>query len=411
VPDMPTGQLIRLYRIDRKKSTTNVATLAGITVRYLEMIEAGTKTPTLHVLRSIAKVLGVRTSALLGEAPSEDHEGPINPRLAELERALITYRTVSLNDSGELPSLEELAGQVKTTQTVWFTSPSKYSDALRVLPGLVINSERAVHESGRALSACRLASEVYQLTRSVLKYLGRADLCGLVADRAVRYAEETEDPLLIAAAVWNLGQSLLVNDQPAGALDLAMAGVKKLEPLLPDGNSEHFSLYGGLQLVATLGAMRTNDPWRARDILRGPAHQASLRVDERHHYDNTLNFRPTNVNTLFFGPTNVGIHRVRVEYESGEIGEALRLSNDVDISRTPSLERKNSLLTKVAQCYECKGNDAAVFVHLKMAEEICPEDFQHRREMRTMVRTLLKRAKPSYASEVRAFASRIGLLD
>jgi transcriptional regulator with XRE-family HTH domain len=121
VPDMPTGQLIRLYRIDRKKSTTNVATLAGITVRYLEMIEAGTKTPTLHVLGKIAKVLGVRTSALLGEAPSEDYEGPVNPRLAELERALITYQTISLNDSGELPSLEELAGQVKAMQKVWFT--------------------------------------------------------------------------------------------------------------------------------------------------------------------------------------------------------------------------------------------------------------------------------------------------
>jgi transcriptional regulator with XRE-family HTH domain len=71
-------------------------TLAGITVRYLEMIEAGTKTPTLHVLGKIAKVLGVRTSALIGEAPSEDHEGPVNPRLAELERALITYQTISL---------------------------------------------------------------------------------------------------------------------------------------------------------------------------------------------------------------------------------------------------------------------------------------------------------------------------
>jgi DNA-binding XRE family transcriptional regulator len=57
LPDMPTGQLIRLYRIDRKKSTVNVATLAGITVRYLEMIEAGTKTPSLPVLRKLAKVL------------------------------------------------------------------------------------------------------------------------------------------------------------------------------------------------------------------------------------------------------------------------------------------------------------------------------------------------------------------
>jgi hypothetical protein len=135
--------------------------------------------------------------------------------------------------------------------------------------------------------------------------------------------------------------------------------------------------------------------------LRGPAHQAALRVDERHNYHNTL----------FFGPTNVGIHMVRVEYESGEISEALRLSDDVDISRTPSLERKTSLLYKVAQCYECRNNDAAVFVHLKMAEQLCPEDFQHRQDIRGMVNTLVKRAKPSYATEVRAFAGRIGLLN
>lgn len=411
MPDIPTGQLIKLYRIDRKKSTVNVATQAGITARYLEMIEAGSKTPTLHVLRNIAKILGVRTSALLGEAPSEDHEGPVNPRLAELERALITYRAVSINGDSELPGLEELAGQTKTAQKTWFTSPSKYSDALRLLPGLIINSERAVHESGRSVEACRQASELYQLTRSVLKYLGRTALCGLAADRAMRYAEEADDPLLIAAATWNLGQSLLVDDRPAGALDLAMAGAEKLEPLLPDGSPEHFSLYGGLQLVATLGALRTNDPWRARDILRGPAHQASLRVDEKRYYHNTFSSGPTNIDTLFFGPTNVGIHRVRVEYETGEIGEALRLANDVDISRTPSLERKNSLLAKVAQCYEHKGNDTAVFVHLKMAEELCPEDFQHRQELRNMARTLLKRAKPSYATEVRAFARRIGLLE
>jgi transcriptional regulator with XRE-family HTH domain len=55
LPDMPVGQLVRLYRIDRKKSSVNVATLAGITVRYLEMIEAGTKTPSLPVLRKLAR--------------------------------------------------------------------------------------------------------------------------------------------------------------------------------------------------------------------------------------------------------------------------------------------------------------------------------------------------------------------
>ncbi|MDQ3153394.1 MAG: helix-turn-helix domain-containing protein [Actinomycetota bacterium] len=397
---MPTGQLIRLYRIDRKKSTVSVAAHAGITARYLEMIEAGTKTPSLPVLYTLAKVLGVRTSALLGESPSEDHEGPVNPRLAKLERALVTYRTLMLSDGGQLPTLPELAEQISATQKTWFSSPHKYSDALRVLPDLIINTERAVHESGRSVEACRQASEVYQLTRAVLKYLGRTDLCGLVSDRAMRYAEETDDPLLIAAATWSLGHAMLTDDMPAGAVDLAMLGAENLEPLLPDGTPAHFSLYGGLLLVATLGSLRTGDPWRARELLRGPAHQAALRVGDGHNYHSTV-----------FGPTNVGIHMVRVEYESGEITEALRVADDVDISRTPSLERKTSLLYKVAQCYECRNNDTAVFVHLKMAEALCPEDFQHRQDVRNMVTTLVRRAKPSYASEVREFASRIGLLN
>jgi transcriptional regulator with XRE-family HTH domain len=400
VPDMPTGALVRLYRIQRRMSTVSLATHAGITVRYLEMIEADSKTPSVPVLRKLAKVLSVRTSALVGEAPSEDHEGPVNPRLAEVERALFTYRSLALADPGCPPALEELGERIRAAQTAWCISPNKYSDVLRVLPDLIVNSERAVHESERSITACRQASELYQVARAVLKYLGRADLGGMISDRAMRYAEETDDPCLIAAATWNLGHAMLSDDMPAGALDLAMKGSEALEPLLPDGTLEHFSLYGGLLLVASLASLRTGDPWRARELLRGPVRDAALRVGDGHNYCGTV-----------FGPTNVGIHMVRVEYECGEISEALRLADDVDITRTPSLERKTSLLYKVAQCYDCRSNDTAVFLHLKMAERLCPEDFQHRQDVRSMVRTLVKRAKPSYASEVREFAGRIGLLD
>lgn len=164
------------------------ATLVGITVRYLKMIEAGTRTPTLHVLRRITGVLRVRTSALLGEAPSENHEGPVNPRLAELQRAPVTYRTILLSESGELSSLEDLIGQVEATRQMWFTSPGKYSDALRVAP---------------------------------------------------------RSP----------GHALLKDDQPAVALGLAMVGAQKRVSILPDGRAVYFSLYGGLHLVATLGAL------------------------------------------------------------------------------------------------------------------------------------------------------------
>ena len=400
MPDMPTGALVRLYRIQRRMSTVSLATHAGITVRYLEMIEAESKTPSLPVLRTLAKVLGVRTSALVGEAPSEDYEGPVNPRLAEVERALFTYRSVALADPRQVPTLDELGEQISAVKQAWFTSPSKYSDVLRVLPDLIVNSECAVYEYDRSVQACRQISELYRLARPVLKTVGRVDLCGLVSDRAMRYAEETEDPLLIAAATWSLGHAMLSDDMPGGAADLAMRGSAALEPLLPEGTPEHFSLYGGLLLVGAIASLRTGDPWRARELLREPARKAALRVGEGHNY-----------HLMVFGPTNVGIHMVSVEHEQGEISEALRLADEVDISLIPSLGRKTSHLYQVARCYECRNNDTAVFVHLKMAEQLCPQDFQHKRDVRGMVSGLVKRAKPSYAPEVREFAGRIGLLD
>ena len=400
MPDMPTGQLVRLYRIDRKKSTVSVATHAGITARYLEMIEAGTKTPSLPVLRKLAKVLGVRTAALIGEAPSEDHEGPVNPRLAEVEQALFTYRSLSLAEPDTPLELSDLASRIEAAWQAWFTSPTKYTDVLAVLPALIIDVERAIHAHERPFEACRQASEVYQLARPVLKHLGRVDLGGLVSDRAMRYAEETEDPLLISAATWSLGQALYADDMPHGALEVAIRGAEKLKPLLSDGTPAHFAAYGGLQQVAAVSAMRLDDPWRARELLRGPAWEAATRVGEGrsdHH--------------IFFGPTNVRIHMVYAEQQAGEIPEALRLADDIDITQISSLERKTSHLYQVACAYECKNNDTAVFVHLKMAEHLCPQDFQHKRHVRSMVSTLVRRAKPSYASEVRQFASRIGLLN
>lgn len=397
---MPTGQLIRLYRIDRKKSTVNVATLAGITVRYLEMIEAGTKTPSLPTLKKIAKVLGVRVSALVGGAPSEDHEGPVNPRLAAIERALFTYRSLSLSDREIPPELPDLAGRIDVAWEAWLTSQNKYTDVLSVLPDLIIDAEHAVHAYGRSPEACRLAAEVYQLARPLLRVLGRADLGPLVSDRVMRYAEETEDPVLVGAATWNISQAMLSDGMHQGALDLSMIGAEKLERLLPDGTPQHFSVYGGLLLVAAIAAGRNGDPWRARELLRGPAQKAALRVGEGHNFHHTA-----------FGPGNVGIHKVCVELDTGEFSDALRMADEVDTSNIASIGRQTYHLYQVAQCYDRRNNDAAVFVHLKMAEKICPQDFQYRQDMRSMVATLVKRVKPSYASEVREFAARIGMLD
>jgi hypothetical protein len=51
-----------------------------------------------------------------------------------------------------------------------------------------------------------------------------------------------------------------------------------------------------------------------------------------------------------------------------------------------------------------------VLVHLQMAYRQCPEDFGFRRNPREMVTTLVRRARPSFAPEVREFAHTVGLL-
>jgi transcriptional regulator with XRE-family HTH domain len=396
---MPVGQLIKLHRIDRKMSTVYVATHAGISGRYLEMVEAGAKTPSLPTLRRIAKVLRVRTSALVSDVASEDYQGPVAPRLAAAERALYTFRSLSLTDRPAPADPAELAERINTAWAAWFTSQTKFSDVLDVLPGLIVDTEQAVHHSDRATEACRQAYTVYRLARGVLKHAGRADLSPLVSDRAMRYAEETGDPILIAAATWNLSQAMLSNDMPEGGLDLATRGAEQLEPLLPDGTPELFSVYGGLLLAAAIASVRTGDPWRGRDILRGPAAEAARKVGDGNNHHG-----------MVFGPTNVAIHRVSLAAEAGEAGEAIRLADDVDISAVPSLERRTTHLYQLARAHEQRNNDTAVLVHLRMAHRECPQDFQYKPHVRGMVSTLVRRARPSYAAEVREFASAIGLL-
>lgn len=399
MPEIPTGELIKLYRIDRKKNTTNIATLAGITVRYLEMIEAGSKTPSVPVLRKLAKVLGVRTSALIGEAPSEDHEGVVNTRLAKLERALFTYRSIPLYDHETQDSIDDISGRVEAAEEAWYLGSDPYI-VLDLLPGLIVDTEHAVRESGTSPGSCQVAYRLYRLARVASKHAGRMDLCSMAADRCIRYAEAAEDQVIEAAAAWTLGQALISDDMPRAALDVALFSAGRLEAGLSDATPGHLPVYGGLLQLGAVAYARTGDPWRGRDLLRDKALPIAERIGEgkRHH-------------NVFFGPTNVAIHAVAVELENGDTGEALRVANKVNITNIASTERQYAHLIHVARCYELKCNDTAVLVHLKMAEKVRPQAFIYRREPRQMLTALVRRAKPTYASEVREFAGRIGLLD
>lgn len=393
--EISTGQMVRLQRERRGMSTTALATQSGCTPRHIELIEHGKRTPSLPLLREIAKVLGVRTAVLLGETPRDSHE-PSRPQISDIERALFTCRSVAPDI--EPPDADQLAERVAAARNAWFTSTRRYSILMAALPSLVTDAESLAAE--RTPRACSVATDAYMLARGVLKHLRRVDLAHLAADRAMRFAEESEDPLMIAWAYWSLGQSMLSDDMHQIAYDVARRGIELLEPHVADGDERHVKALGALHLLAAVGQARSGDDDQARERVRGPAAQLAERVrDASDVYD-----------LAFFGPTNVAIHLASIESDTGRPEDVLRIADDIDLRHTPSIERRTTHLGHVARACEDLGDDAASLLHLLRIERECPEELDHKLLLREMVRSLARRARPSWAPEVRYLAERHGIL-
>jgi transcriptional regulator with XRE-family HTH domain len=398
--DIPIGDRIRFHRQARRKTQVVVAGLAGITEDYLSQIERGLKTPSTALLHQLARILAVPTSALFGESPVAGAT-PGHPLSTAIHSALMTDGQVPGDAAPRLPSLRE---RLDAAWQIWHGSPRRYSEAGPLLPGLISDVEGAVgglRSSADPVArreAAAIAADLYFLLRTFTKRLGRTDLALLVADRGLRAAQDADDPLRIAAATWNLGQVLLATNEAGVAEEVCIRAAWALEPEL-DRNLDAAALIGALWLVAVIAAARCGDAWAARDRLREQARPVAARTGEG------------NVFWTVFGPTNVALHAVSVAMETGESAEALRLADEVDVTRCPSVERRATFALEVARCYDLRHEDAGVLLNLLAAEREAPEDMRHNVLARDLVRGLLRRARPSMGLQVRELAARIELFD
>lgn len=396
-PEVRIGERLRFYRQAKGKTQSVVAGLAGVTEDYLSQIERGLKTPTLPLVHRFSKILGVRVSELLGESATE-HDERVHPVGYAVQRALMSY-----SGSDDAPDLGRLRERVDSAWSIWQGSPHRYTEISEVLPDLIIDVQAAqrglAHGSpDERREGLRISADLSFLLRTFTKRIGRTDLSLLVADRGVLAAEAADDPVRMAAAKWNLGHILLAQGEADGAEEVAMKAIEDLGRDISGENVDAVGMTGALWLVSAVAAVRNNDPWTARDRLREHALPAARVTGD------------ANVMWTVFGPTNVGLHAVSVEMEMGEASEALRLADDIDISGTPSLERKTTFALEVARCYEQRRDDPGVFLHLVNAEASGPEDMRYNTLARDLVHGLLKRARPTYAPQVRALAERIDLL-
>lgn len=397
--DLPIGDRIRHYRTSKGRQQDVVAGLVGITADYLSQIERGLRVPSIDVLYAIARELGVPVAALLADAPT------LTLQSSDSSDPAITQTLMGYGPPRSSPAATpaELRERVERAWRSWQTSANRFTDAATVLPDLIGDVEHAVRvhrpDAATHRETLRVAADMYFLLRSYLRRAGRVDLSMMVADRAVRAAEDADDPLRIAAAQWNMGHVLLATGETDGAEQVAVRATKDLAPSIELGDDAAVAMTGALQLVTVVAAARRKGgAWTARQRLREAARIAALTPDNG------------NVMWTVFCPTNIALHRVSIEMEAGEAGEGLRMADEVDTRGLPSLERLFTFGLEVARCYDLRRDDPAVLLHLLELERLAPEDLERNPLARTIVLSLIRRARTMHARQAEALATRMGVL-
>ncbi|GAA2370795.1 helix-turn-helix transcriptional regulator [Streptomyces cuspidosporus] len=395
-PDLPIGDRIKRYRGERRQDV--VAGLAGISPDYLSQIERGLKVPSLPILYAIAQELGVPAAALIADtaAPSTTHPDTSEPSIV---RVLMGFGPPRSDPAAD-PTL--LRQRVEGAWRGWQSSGTRFTDVGQILADLIADVEHAAraHRDAGGIGArrevMRVMADLYFLLRSYLRRTGRVDLSMVAADRAVRAAEEADDPLRMAAAQWNLGHVLLAAQEPDGAEEVALRAVEQLRAA-PMTEVDRVAMSGALQLVAVVAEARRRNWSAARTRLRECAAPAAEQCGEG------------NIMWTVFGPTNVVLHRVSIEMEAGDTCEALHVADEVETTRLPSMERSFTFALEVARCHSLRREDAAVLLSLRDMEGFAPEDLARTPLARELILTVIRRGRTMHARQAEKLAERIGV--
>lgn len=399
LPTLPSGALIRAARRRDGRPQAAIAGLCGISTDYLSKIERGLKKPSGEVLVALAAELQVKVATLLGDTAQPEAEPPTAAR-STVVQALLQRHPASLLTP---LSPATLRTRVEQAWKVWQTSPRRFTEAEDLLPDLIRDVEGSVRAlrtgsaSAERREVLRVSADLYGLLRSYYRRIGRLDLSLMVADRALRAAEDADDPLRVGAARWNLGHVLLA--QPGSeqdAVDVAMDASRDLAAAVDSSGAA--AVRGALELVAVVADARARRPWAARERLTARAVPLARQSGE------------SNSMWTVFGPTNVALHALSVEMTSGDAVEGLRLADQIDVSALPSRERKFTFGLEVARCYDLRRDDAAVLVHLLELEQLAPEDLERSPLGRQLVINLLRRVRPTYRQQVTGIAERLQLV-
>ncbi|SEC20961.1 Helix-turn-helix domain-containing protein [Streptomyces misionensis] len=395
------GERIAFYRERRGYTQPVLAGLVGHSTDWLSKIERGVRRPPrIDKLAELARVLRVPLGDLMGQPVLlEDGEKHMDD-VPAVRDALMSPRRLSKLLFG--PTAERQLPRPEQAQVFVERSWGEYQagvlgDVIAALPGLL----RTAHEledlppGDQRRRGLAVSARTYHLAATTLAKVGESDLSWLAAERAMRAADESKDPLSLASAARSGTHALLANGRYEDALELGDTAATWLVSQVRDDDPAALSLLGMIHLRAAVAAARHQDRPTANSLLE-KAKQLSNRLGSDQNHWQTC-----------FGPTNVELHRLSIELDLENIPYVVEHGR-IDVSHMPA-ERAVSHRIDYARGLCLRGRVDESFRELREAEHTSPQLVRNNPRVRETLRDLRKQSPVtggSHSSELLAMAQR-----
>jgi transcriptional regulator with XRE-family HTH domain len=400
IDEWAIGQRIASYRARRGLTQEELAGLVGISLSMMKKIESGDRLVTrFSQLVLFAQALRIKDLRELTGVPlSLMPDGRRGHPSADAVYSALMERNPAAD---EPPVLDELAHSIERTWKTW-QEPSafRYDAVGQQLPELIRQTQTALTqlEGSERRQALRLASTLYQLTRTWTKRVGEYELSLLAADRAVSCALDADDPDLAGAAAWNLAMILSTQGKTEQSRAVVYRAIADLAPRMDEPSPSRLAVFGGLHLLGATEAARDDRAGEAHRLLEVATNVAG-KTGETNHF------------RMVFGPTNVALHRVSTAVELGRTAEALELAERVAVHQAPAVERRLTFHLDTARCYVRRQNDVAAVHMLQRIHCESPEELRYSSLARETLRQLKARAKPAIEPDLQPLLAAASLPD
>lgn len=334
--------------------------------------------------RSFVSLAGI---ALAGTAAGETAAGMRS--LADV------FSGIAAPQAQTAPGIAVLAARTRAARADY--QACRYGKLLDGMPGLLGQLSAAIGalDGDDRLAACALAADAEQVAAGLMLKLGDQPLAALAADRAMRAAAASCDPVAVAAAARSVTHALLDSGHKAAAVDVATAHAGKLERATGLRTPEQIATHGATVLRGAVAAARDDDRGRAYELLR-TAEESAARLGPR----------DGNVRGTAFGATNVRLHEVNIAVTLGDAGAALQTARTISPASVTVTERRACFYIDVGRAWYGRGHYEQAYLALRAADETAPEEVK-RAAVRQLADDIAAVAPPALRGRAREFAARI----